>query len=529
MKAAVRAPGLAILDHERPPEKPRLKWAVLLPFSAVVIFVILLFVYFTYAHQDEDIEKEALRVGASIQYLYQKGIFDHAEILAAAAESIVHNQQIEAAFVQADRQQLLELSRKHFSELKARYGITHWYFTDKDRVNLLRVHQPKRFGDIIGRFTMLEAERTGSDSYGMEIGPLGTFTLRYVTPWYISDQGGSRLIGYVEVGMEVEHLFDEIEEMMDVGISVFIEKSLLNREQWEEGVRMLGRVPNWERFPDLVSTAFRQEKISAPLLDQFTSVGKAIVSHELSSGEISFRVVPVSLNDVRKEHIGYAVAFMDITSKTMAARENVAMAIGVASFAGLLLFVFFYRLLDATEIRLIEADNKLRELATRDGLTGLLNHRMFQNQLNEEVQRASRFGKSLTMLMIDIDHFKRVNDTYGHQVGDLVLKRIAVLISHQCRAVDTICRYGGEEIAVLLPETSLAEGALAAERTRMHIEEDDFADCGVDGLRLTVSIGVSTFPSPAKSAPELATSSDQALYAAKKGGRNRVVAAKQQG
>jgi len=259
----------------------------------------------------------------------------------------------------------------------------------------LRVHQPKRHGDSIARVTMLEAERTGAESHGMEIGPLGTFTLRLVHPWYVHDGASSTLIGYVELGMEVEHLFDEIENMIDVGISVFVEKSILQRERWEEGVRMLGRVPNWDRFPDLVSTAFRQEKISAPLLDQFARNGNSFTMKpkNMVDGEINFRVVPVSLKDVSKKHIGYAVAFMDVTAKSVAARNQVIMALVFSMVVGLGLFAFFYRLLSRTEYRLIEADKKLRAMATHDGLTGLLNHRMFQSRLEEESQRSARYDK----------------------------------------------------------------------------------------------------------------------------------------
>ncbi len=528
-ESAIEQPASSLSD-DHPPAAPRLKLAVLVPIVSVVIAVVALFLYTTYRHEQQDLEREASRARSSIQYLYEKGIIDHAEILAAAAESIVHSELIAAALVRGDRQRLLELSRKMFSDFKAKYGITHWYYHGKDRVNLLRVHQPPRHGDTISRFTMLAAERNGAPSYGMEIGPLGTFTLRYVYPWYVHDGTVSSLIGYVEVGMEVENLFDDIENMLDVGISVFIEKSLLDRATWEEGARMLGRVPNWDRFPNLVSTAFRQEKISAPLLDQFADAERIldVTPTAMSSGDIEFRVVSVPLTDVREEHIGYVIAFLDITAKSMAAREQVIAAIAIAIVVGLALFVFFYRLIDSTERRLITADHKLRKLATHDGLTGLLNHRMFQLRLAEECLRASRYDREVTMLMFDIDFFKNVNDTYGHQIGDVVLKHVAKLISKQCRNVDAVCRYGGEEIAVLLPETSLAEGVHVGERIRMCIEADQFKASGIDGLKLTASVGASAFPTHAGTPDQLAQSADAALYRAKETGRNRVVAAVQQ-
>ncbi|HXH73194.1 MAG TPA: diguanylate cyclase [Mariprofundaceae bacterium] len=511
----------------KPPARPYLKWGILAPFTIVLVLVIALFSYFSYRHQQEDLDLEASRLSSSIQYLYQKGLIDHAEVLAAAIDGIVHDERLQDAMIHHDRQRLLELSQAKFAELKAKYGITHWYFTGTDRINLLRVHQPSRFGDKIDRYTMLEAARTGAPSHGIEIGPLGTFTLRYVYPWYVQQNGASRLIGYVELGMEVEHLFDEIENMMDIGISVFIEKSLLNRKLWEEGVEMLGRVPNWDRFPTLVSSAFRNDRIAAPLLDQIVAEDHRIEfgPQDLSSGKLDYWVVPVSLEDVRHQHVGYAVAFMDVTAKTLAARQQLAAVIAFATLAGVLLFAGFYRLLNSTEKRLVAADAQLRNLATHDGLTGLLNHRVFQTRLAQETERTRRYGKPLSMLMIDLDRFKDVNDTHGHDIGDYVLQRVSELIMAQCRSIDTVCRYGGEEIAVLLPETPLAEAMHAAERIRMHIESDDFAGSGVPGLRITTSIGISAIPSHADNPSTLVKSADHALYAAKEAGRNRVVAA----
>jgi len=509
------------------PARPKLKWSVLIPFSAVLCLTIALFTYITYSQHQLELAHQALRVSSSTQYLYQKGINDHAEILAATIESIVHEEAIEAALISRDRHRLQALSQEHFTHLQGKHGISHLYYSDAERINLLRVHKPDRFGDRIDRFTMLEAERTGMESFGMEIGPLGTFTLRFVHPWYVEEAGHSKLIGYVEVGMEVEHLFDEVEDMMDVAVVVLLEKALLQQQEWEQGVRMLGGVPDWQRFPALVTTLFRHEKVASHMLEQFAARGEEVIlkPFDMNSGDASFRVVPVSIADVRNNHVGYAIAYMDITDQSLAARKQLLLALAIAIAVGITLFAFFYKLLDRTEQSLLRADCKLRELATHDGLTGLLNHRMFQMRLEGESQRASRYGKPLSLLMIDVDHFKAVNDNYGHHVGDLVLKRISKLITDQCRNIDTICRYGGEEIAVLLPETPLNEGVLAAERIRMHIAADEYKASENETLKVTVSIGVAAFPSHTVTATELAHNADKALYEAKEAGRNRDVAA----
>ena len=165
---------------------------------------------------------------------------------------------------------------------------------------------------------------------------------------------------------------------------------------------------------------------------------------------------------------------------------------------------------------------ELNELATHDGLTGLCNHREFYALLTNELARAQRFNRPVSLLMLDNDHFKRVNDTYGHQAGDAVLKGLSELLGRQARAIDRVCRYGGEEITVILPEIDLETAAKVAERLRTAVEAHLF-DVNADApLRITVSIGVASFPAHADSAQTLVAAADAAMYVAKQNGRNRI-------
>jgi len=164
---------------------------------------------------------------------------------------------------------------------------------------------------------------------------------------------------------------------------------------------------------------------------------------------------------------------------------------------------------------------KMEKLATTDGLTGLHNHRTFQEITAREFERAKRHGRPLSMLLTDIDHFKNFNDTYGHPVGDLVLREIAGCIKSAVRATDFPARYGGEEFAVVLPETA-EQGAMAiAERIRQTVEAR-VIESGKNKLRVTISIGCVTYPTYGLTQQEIIDCSDKALYASKKGGRNRV-------
>jgi diguanylate cyclase (GGDEF)-like protein len=164
---------------------------------------------------------------------------------------------------------------------------------------------------------------------------------------------------------------------------------------------------------------------------------------------------------------------------------------------------------------------QVQHLAATDSLTGLPNRETFQRSLSQEVARAGRTGGEMSVLLMDLDHFKRVNDTLGHQAGDVVLRAVAAVLDDSCRPFDTPARYGGEEFAVVLPNTGEGEGRSAAERLRKAIE-DASIDPGV-----TVSIGLASFPADGRDGDTLVRAADEALYASKRGGRNRVTAARQ--
>ncbi|MBX7100942.1 MAG: diguanylate cyclase [Myxococcaceae bacterium] len=171
-----------------------------------------------------------------------------------------------------------------------------------------------------------------------------------------------------------------------------------------------------------------------------------------------------------------------------------------------------------------EANARLERMAVTDGLTGAYNHRRFQEGLAAEVLRSERNGYPCAVLMVDVDLFKRVNDSLGHPRGDELLRQLAAVLASTLRQTDLFARYGGEEFAALLPETSRAEAAQVAERMRAAVEAQ-LTDAEWR-QKITVSIGVSVYPDDGKTPEQVLVSADQALYLAKHQGRNRVVIAR---
>jgi diguanylate cyclase (GGDEF)-like protein len=174
----------------------------------------------------------------------------------------------------------------------------------------------------------------------------------------------------------------------------------------------------------------------------------------------------------------------------------------------------------ATSISNARMVRRLKEMATTDGLTGLLNHRVFQEELEKKLKSAERFGHSLSVIITDLDKFKSVNDTYGHPVGDVVLKGFAAVLGSAMRETDLVARYGGEEFAIICEQTDAPGALLLADRIREEMAARVF-QAEIGQFQVTCSLGIATFPTHAKDKQALVESADQALYAAKEKGRNR--------
>jgi len=209
--------------------------------------------------------------------------------------------------------------------------------------------------------------------------------------------------------------------------------------------------------------------------------------------------------------------------------EDLGIALLIATIVPLCVAPLASNLIVSLVFELQHAHEALAEVAVRDSLTQLFNRRHFMDQMQLEAGRHFRSGDPLTLMIVDADRFKNINDEFGHSTGDVVLKAIAHACEGAVRATDVLARYGGEEFAVLLPATSNIEACDVAERIRSAVTQIAIPAPDGSTINVTVSIGISTLSSPDPECKRLFDRADTALYDAKRGGRNRWVVAERVG
>jgi two-component system, cell cycle response regulator len=263
--------------------------------------------------------------------------------------------------------------------------------------------------------------------------------------------------------------------------------------------------------------------------------GRPILIEDLSKSPVYDEVRPMWIEEGRRVSIRSVIALPFSLDRTQAGvfflrrtGDEPPLTAEDVEFADTVIKAAVATIQRAQVIEMTKADNaRLEALAHTDPLTQVLNRRALTLRLTSELDRARRYNSVVTLLMIDLDHFKRINDTHGHLTGDDALREVALLLQHAVRSVDVVARYGGEEFVVVLPETAEVGAVAFAERIRERIEAQPFAVIGAEGssggLRLTASIGVATFPSVrVDTAEDLFAQADAALYRAKADGRNCV-------
>ncbi|KGJ88397.1 diguanylate cyclase [Colwellia psychrerythraea] len=506
---------------------------LLIPFASLMIiilcsFTISLFYIISEEQSFSFIDNRATNTQITAENMYQNSLQSNVNATLAMLTMLRQDRKLAALFEKKDHTALYNHTEALYNDLFRHYQITHFYFTEPNRINLLRVHAPQKSGDRIDRVTTLNAQLSGAPEWGIELGVLGTITLRVVAPWQHAETG--KLIGYIELGMELDHIFKSLNNIYDMEVAVIVFKEFLNEERWSSGMKLLNRDANWDQYSDVVIAG--NNKAIPQVMENYLKS----IDHEHNTNVLNLKekdhtywLMNIPIVDVKQNEIAHAILLTDVSAEMQAIKQT-AKAVGITIFiVGLILIILFYSLAKTVKIRISNEAQLLNQLASKDGLTLLYNRRAFNDFLAIEINRSKRFNHPISLIMIDVDHFKKINDNYGHPAGDTVLKVLSQRLIQESRQEDYVCRYGGEEFAVILPETPLHEASKFANRLIKIIESlpiEINKDDSKQVLKITVSIGLVSNLGDSCSSQQIICEADKALYQAKYEGRNRMCIAK---
>ncbi len=283
-----------------------------------------------------------------------------ARTISSLEDVLLHDTRLHKDLQAQDWKQLLTIYQPLFQKLRDEYSITHFYFHCPNRVNLLRLHKPEKYGDLIDRHTAREAEQSGKTAWGVELGPLGTFTLRVVQPVHVDDI----LVGYLEIGQEIEEILNLISKRLGVELAVSIHKDAVDQQQWEVGMKMLGREGKYDRYKDDV--LIYHTLSSFPIECDPYIQGQEKHEHDTSVADVHFdkkswRIMSHPLKDVSGTEVGELIILHDITDSKTAFLLHVIIMTSMAMVLFIGLTICLYVILRRTNVGICKQQEALRK------------------------------------------------------------------------------------------------------------------------------------------------------------------------
>jgi PAS domain S-box-containing protein len=334
-----------------------IKLRIFLPLIVAVAVLLGSFIVAFRQDQRRSSELATQRSAGELQRFLQVEQQQNADFMATAIRAILNDERMAEALRARDREALLKRAGPLQETLSGQHKITHLYFHGPDRVNILRVHHPGEFGDLINRFTLREAERTGKLASGIERGPLGMFVLRVVMPW--RDHG--ELIGYLELGMEFNEITKDLHGLLDVDFVVAVEKKLVNREQWIKALKAPEKKESWDQFPDVVIIDRTVPVLPEPIAKFLSSANRLAAAAEVVSwnGRVAQMIV-LHLEDAGGKGFGELFVMRDVTNSVAQARRSIWLISFVCVAVSAALLTLFYIFLGRVEQRLASKNTMLQ-------------------------------------------------------------------------------------------------------------------------------------------------------------------------
>ncbi|MFC1747192.1 HD domain-containing phosphohydrolase [Pseudomonadota bacterium] len=368
-----------------------LRLNILLPLTLLLLIIVSIFIISSLRNEQAQTADDVKELHLVMQHFYDVTLKNEAKKLETALTLLKDNQMLQQAFLSRDRQSLLEHGTPIFQQLFSTGHVSHFYFHDIEQVNFLRLHQPERFGDTIERITLRDAKASGKPQSGIEMGPLGTFTLRVVLPWYQEQQ----LLGYLELGEEIGLLFNNTEGLHGTDFTITIDKKYLTREAWEHRAKRLPKAADWERLPTSVityqSSAFPDTFFQAPLSNEGARV---------EFDDRFYQVVSLPLQDAGNRTIGQIFHLHDVTERVDSTRRSIYAVAQLTTILGVGVFTLFYVLTGRAEALLKASRSEI----TREGRQKEITQARHVQELEQEVSARQKAESVLAEQNASLKH-----------------------------------------------------------------------------------------------------------------------------
>ena len=328
-----------------------LRKSILIPLLFVLVILLIASIASLFAIQRLHILNDINSRIRQVENLFPTLIEVESDLLSAQIDFLMGKKALQESWQSRDRNQLQQQAATYFTTMRSKYDVTHFYFIGPEQLCFLRVHNPTRHGDFINRTTMNTAKRKMRPTGGIELGPLGTFTLRVVHPWFIDGIH----VGYIELGKEIHHITPLLKRSLKVELVFTIHKNLLQRDNWVEGMKMLGRPADWDLFPSTVVIDATIDTIPAELGNQ---IGLPHGAHakdiiKMSRGDTHLRGQFITLLDAAANDVGDILVLLDVTDTIASLKTITVYVLSFYILLGLILYVFMFFLLGITEDKLI--------------------------------------------------------------------------------------------------------------------------------------------------------------------------------
>lgn len=475
---------------------------ILITLIAIMGLITVLFIYIGNLLQ-ENILKTIVKEEKKVAHTIYKQTFDNfISRYESIASNLLLHEEIINSFENKNREKLLSLTLPIYKKLQQENPYLQiMHFHTKETISFLRVHKPEKYGDDLSliRHMIKKVNELKTKQIGVEVGRYGV-NYRVALPIFNSNK---KFLGVFEFGINVNYILDIFKNKYNFDTILLFKKNIF----------------------DIVFKNYDGIKYSN-YSDDCYSIELKNSSSKLEVNDPNNTVFRVNtIQDNAKESIGEILFIKNLSVYTEDIKKVVNIAVAVAIL--FVLFAFFLtksifdnylKIIHSYQSKLEIKNNSLVKLGNTDHLTKIHNRKSIENILNNEIKRLHRYEHPLCLIIFDIDNFKSINDTFGHNVGDKVLKGLSKLVSANLRDTDNFGRWGGEEFIVVLTETSLNDGVTLSEKIREKIYAHDFGDI----KNVSCSFGIAECR-PADLCDTIVNNADTALYEAKNTGKNKVV------